>query len=149
MPEWRLAMLAMAVDFALFPVFPVVAVVVPALVASRYPGRTWILSIIESAFAVGMILGGAVVVRRSNATLGRRLTVPCGFAALGAGFAGTGAAVSLIDADTPMAFTAVAGADRAITRLLDMPDEALDGAYLREFPHAFGAAAPRAGKALL
>ncbi|MCY0934060.1 hypothetical protein [Streptomyces sp. H34-S4] len=43
----------------------------------------------------------------------------------------------------------VAGADRAITRFLDMSDEALDCAYLREFPHAFGAAAPRAGKALL
>lgn len=225
-PEWRLALLAMAVDFALFPVF---AVVVPALVASRFPGRTWILSIIESAFAVGMILGSAVVVRWSNGTLGRRHTVPLGFAALGVGFVGTGAAVTLTEAAAPLAFTAVAslllmvsgmglcmvtvntgtvrllatpssfrnrmvaaasflsgivmplgslasgliartsgewlalialggiiclcaamaGADRAITRFLGMPDEDLDDAYLREFPHAFGAALPRSEKAPL
>ncbi|MFJ3909473.1 MFS transporter [Streptomyces vinaceus] len=103
--EWRLALLAMAVDFALFPVF---AVVVPALVSSHYPGRTWVLSIVESAFAVGMILGSALVVGWSNRAVGRRRTVPYGFAALGAGFVGTGAAVALTGPGAPLVFTAVA-----------------------------------------
>ncbi|MFB7057252.1 MFS transporter [Streptomyces vinaceus] len=104
-PEWRLALLAMVVDFALFPVF---AVVVPALVSSHYPGRTWVLSIVESAFAVGMILGSALVVGWSNRAVGRRRTVPYGFAALGAGFVGTGAAVALTGPGAPLVFTAVA-----------------------------------------
>ncbi|MEU9631608.1 MFS transporter [Streptomyces luteogriseus] len=222
-PEWRLAMLAMVVDFALFPVF---AVVVPALVASHFPGHTWVLSIVESAFAVGMILGSAVFVRWTNTALGRHHTVPFGFAALGAGFVGTGAAVILTDADSPFLFTAVASmllmlsgvglcmvtvntgtvrllatpeafrnrmvaaasflsgivmpigslasgllsrtsgewfalvslggiiclcagvawADRAITRFLRMPDDVLEDAYLREFPHAFGTAVPHTEK---
>ncbi|MFE7332893.1 hypothetical protein ACFU8W_50475 [Streptomyces sp. NPDC057565] len=43
----------------------------------------------------------------------------------------------------------VASADRTITRFLGMRDEDLDDAYLREFPHAFGAAAPGAQKAAL
>ncbi|MFE2092058.1 MFS transporter [Streptomyces sp. NPDC059460] len=225
-PEWRLALLAMVVDFALFPVF---AVVVPALVASHYPRRTWILSIVESSFAVGMILGGAVVVRWSNALLGRRRTVPWGFAILGAGFAGTGVIASLTGSDAPLMFTVAASAllvlsgaglcmvtvntgtvrllatpsqfrnrmvaaasflsgivmplgslasgliartsgewlaltalgviiclcagaaaaDQTITRFLGMRDDDLDDAYLREFPHAFGAAAPGAQKAAL
>ncbi|MFB7786924.1 MFS transporter [Streptomyces vinaceus] len=104
-PEWRLALLALVVDFALFPVF---AVVVPALVSSHYPGRTWVLSIVESAFAVGMILGSALVVGWSNRAVGRRRTVPYGFAALGAGFVGTGAAVALTGPGAPLVFTAVA-----------------------------------------
>ncbi|MFB7517256.1 MFS transporter [Streptomyces sp. NPDC056144] len=111
-PEWRLALLAMAVDFALFPVF---AVVIPALVASHYPSGTWILSVVESAFAVGMILGSAFVVRRVNEALGRNRTVPLGFAALGAGFVGTGAAVGLAGTDAPVAFTVSASLLMAVS----------------------------------
>ncbi|MFJ7412871.1 MFS transporter [Streptomyces sp. NPDC098077] len=215
-PEWRLAMLAMVVDFALFPVF---ALVIPVLVAAHYPDQTWVLSIIESAFAVGMILSSAVLARKSNTLLGRRRTVLAGFAALGAGFVGTGLLFSVTGPSMPLAFTAggslllalsgaglclvtintgtvrllatpaafrnrmvaaasflsgivmplgsvssglisrasgeqwallalgmaicicaaVASRDKAITRFLNLPDEQLDDAYLREFPHAFGA----------
>ncbi|MER6377218.1 MFS transporter [Streptomyces mirabilis] len=223
-PEWRLAMLTMVVDFALFPVF---ALVIPVLIADHYPGQTWVLSIVESAFAVGMILSSAVLARKSNASLGRRRTVLGGFAALGAGFVGTGLVFSVTGPGMPVAFTAggsvllmlsgaglcmvtintgtvrllatpsayrnrmvaaasflsglvmplgsissglisrasgerwallilggaicacaaIAARDKAITRFLDMPDEQLDDAYLREFPHAFDAPATRMEKA--
>ncbi|MFJ3173853.1 MFS transporter [Streptomyces roseus] len=223
-PEWRLAMLTMVVDFALFPVF---AVVIPVLVAAHYPDQTWVLSIVESAFAVGMILGSAVLARKSNALLGRRRTVLAGFAALGTGFVGTGLLFSVTGPSMPVSFTAggsvllalsgaglcmvtintgtvrllatpsafrnrmvaaasflsgivmplgsvssglisrasgehwallVLGAaicvcavfasrDKAIGRFLDLPDEQLDEAYLREFPHAFGASTSPTEKA--
>ncbi|MFC9634889.1 hypothetical protein ACFTY8_37970 [Streptomyces mirabilis] len=45
------------------------------------------------------------------------------------------------------ACAAIAARDKAITRFLDMPDEQLDDAYLREFPHAFDAPATRMEKA--
>ncbi|MDO0914350.1 MFS transporter [Streptomyces sp. DT2A-34] len=222
-PEWRLAMLTMVVDFALFPVF---ALVIPVLVAAHYPGRTWVLSVVESAFAVGMILGSSLLAKKSNALLGRRRTVLGGFAALGVGFVGTGVLFSVTGADLPLAFTAggslllmlsgaglclvtintgtvrllatpsayrnrmvaaasflsgivmplgsissgllsrasgqwwtlvalgaaicvcaaVAAYDRQLTRFLDLPDEQLDDAYLREFPSAFDASTPRIEK---
>ncbi|MFH7594104.1 MFS transporter [Streptomyces racemochromogenes] len=219
-PEWRLALLTMVVDFALFPVF---ALVVPVLVAAHYPGKTWVLSIVESAFGVGMIAGSAVLVRKSNSLLGRRRTVPAGFALLGAGFIGTGLVFGATGPAMPVAFTVgssallmlsgaglcmvtvntgtvrllatpsshrnrmvaaasflsgivmplgsvssglisrlsgerwallvlggaiclcavVAACDKALTRFLAIPDEELDGAYLREFPHAFRVSEPR------
>ncbi|NEC66050.1 MFS transporter [Streptomyces sp. SID9727] len=104
-PEWRLAMLTMVVNFALYPVFNVI---VPVLVAQRFPHRTWVLSVVESAFAVGLIVGSAFLVGLSDRLLGRRRTVLAGFAVLGAGFAGTGLVVGGLDLDGTVAFTATA-----------------------------------------
>ncbi|MCF3179683.1 hypothetical protein IPZ70_06940 [Streptomyces polychromogenes] len=101
-PEWRLALLTMVVDFALFPVF---ALVVPVLVAAHYPGKTWVLSIVESAFGMGMIAGSAVLIRKSNSLLGRRRTVPAGFALPGSGFIGTGLVFGVTGPAMPVAFT--------------------------------------------
>ncbi|THA36071.1 MFS transporter [Streptomyces sp. A1277] len=212
-PEWRLAMLTMVVNFALYPVFNVI---VPVLVAQRFPHRTWVLSIVESAFAVGLIVGSASLAGLSGRLLGRRRTVLTGFAMLGAGFAGTGL-VGALGLHLPVIFTVaaslllmlsgvglcmittntgtvrllatpaayrnrmvaaasflsgvvmplgsvasgvvsrtsgelwalavlgvliclcalVAARDRVLTAYLDLPDDALDDIYLRDYPHAF------------
>ncbi|MGW1056196.1 MFS transporter [Streptomyces sp. NPDC002521] len=102
-PEWRLAMLTMVVNFALYPVFNVI---VPVLVAQRYPDQTWVLSVVESSFAVGLIVGSAYLVGLSDKLLGRRRTVLAGFAVLGAGFAGTGLVVGALHIASAVAFTA-------------------------------------------
>ncbi|WCH94222.1 MFS transporter [Streptomyces moderatus] len=102
-PEWRLAMLTMVVNFALYPVF---AVIVPVLVAQRYPEQTWVLSIVESAFAVGLFVGSAALVGLSDRLFGRRRTVLAGFAVLGAGFVGTGLVAMAVGFGDALVFTA-------------------------------------------
>lgn len=101
-PEWRLAMLTMVVNFALYPVFNVI---VPVLVAQHYPDQTWVLSVVESSFGVGLIVGSAFIVRVSDRLLGRRRTVVAGFAVLGAGFVGTGVVSNAAGLGSALAFT--------------------------------------------
>ncbi|MDX3613597.1 MFS transporter [Streptomyces europaeiscabiei] len=101
-PEWRLAMLTMVVNFALYPVF---AVIVPVLVAQRYPDRTWVLSLVESAFGAGLIVGSAVLVKLGDGLFGRRRSVLAGFALLGAGFMGAGLVAKVVGFGDALGFT--------------------------------------------
>ncbi|GAA3562610.1 hypothetical protein GCM10022295_51140 [Streptomyces osmaniensis] len=78
----------------------------PVLVAQRYPEQTWVLSIVESAFAVGLFVGSAVLVGLSDRLFGRRRTVLAGFAVLGAGFVGTGLAAMAVGFGDALVFTA-------------------------------------------
>ncbi|MFD5860615.1 hypothetical protein [Streptomyces chartreusis] len=80
--------------------------IVPVLVAQRYPEQTWVLSIVESAFAVGLFVGSAVLVGLSDRLFGRRRTVLAGFAVLGAGFVGTGLLAMAVGFGDALVFTA-------------------------------------------
>ncbi|MET7278680.1 MFS transporter [Kribbella sp. NPDC005582] len=102
-PEWRLAITTMVVNFALYPVF---AVIIPIVVVERFAAESWVLSVVESAFAVGLIAGSTFVTRRITGLLGRRRTVVSGFGALGLGFVGAGAAGGLAGSG-PLVFSAV------------------------------------------
>lgn len=111
-PEWRLAITTMVVNFALYPVF---AVIIPVVVVERFSEQSWVLSVVESAFAVGMILGSVAITRRISDWVGRRRTVIFGFSALGVGFisvglsAGLGGGAPIIFAATTSAFMVAAG----------------------------------------
>ncbi|MFF8863990.1 MFS transporter [Streptomyces sp. NPDC015139] len=94
--EFQLAMLALAVNLALFPVF---AVLLPALTRRSFPDDTWLIGVAEAAFGVGLLLGSTgPVARRTRGRTTRFTTVMAGFTITGLSIlAGGIAAASITD----------------------------------------------------
>ncbi|QIH11208.1 MULTISPECIES: MFS transporter [unclassified Pseudomonas] len=86
-PEWHLSLLAFIVNFALYPWF---AVLLPVLINRHYPKAAWLLAVTEGAFAVGLLLGSLLLVKRANRRWGRAVVVFAGFLLLGASMSGCG-----------------------------------------------------------
>jgi MFS transporter, DHA3 family, macrolide efflux protein len=94
--ELHLAWIGFAVSFALFPLF---AVLVPALVYRRYPDHVWVIGVIEAAFAVGLFAGSSGLVHRINRILARPVVVFAGFSLTGLCMISTGLAAGWAGAD--------------------------------------------------
>ncbi|MEU3302279.1 MFS transporter [Streptomyces sp. NPDC006678] len=92
--EFQLAMLALAVNLALFPVF---AVLLPALTRRSFPDDTWLIGVAEAAFGVGLLLGSTgPVARRTRGTATRFTTVMAGFIVTGLSILAGGIAAASI-----------------------------------------------------
>ncbi|MET9901762.1 MFS transporter [Streptomyces sp. NPDC006446] len=97
--EFQLAMLALAVNLALFPVF---AVLLPALTRRSFPDDTWLIGVAEAAFGVGLLLGSTgPVARRTRGTNTRFTTVMAGFTTTGLSILAGGIAAASVT-DTPL-----------------------------------------------
>jgi len=94
--ELHLAWVGFAVSFALFPLF---AVIVPALVYRRYPDQVWVIGVLEAAFAVGLFAGSSGVVHRINRVLARSVVVFAGFSLTGLCMIATGLAAGWVGED--------------------------------------------------
>jgi MFS family permease len=86
-PEVQLAVIGFVVNLSLYPVF---AVLVPSLVYRHFATETWLIGVLEGAFAVGMFAGSLGVVNRLVSRFGRPATTFSGIGALGAGLLATG-----------------------------------------------------------
>ncbi|MFG2309347.1 MFS transporter [Streptomyces sp. NPDC048566] len=90
--EFHLALLALAVNLALYPVF---AVLLPALTRRAFPDATWLMGVAEAAFGVGLLLGSTgPVARRTRGTRTRFTTVTAGFTATGLSILAAGLAAA-------------------------------------------------------
>ncbi|WP_330276046.1 MFS transporter [Lentzea sp. NBC_00516] len=80
--------------FSNFPItaamYPVFAVLIPALTHRLHPGDVWLLGLLEAAFSAGLLAGSFGVVARIAAVLGKARTVHLGAALVGGSFAATG-----------------------------------------------------------
>ncbi|MFF9376480.1 MFS transporter [Streptomyces griseoluteus] len=105
--EFQLAMLALAVNLALFPVF---AVLLPALTRRSFPDDTWLIGVAEAAFGVGLLLGSTgPVARRTRGTHTRFTTVMAGFTVTGLSILAGGTAAASITGHPLVLATALAG----------------------------------------
>ncbi|MFB7241261.1 hypothetical protein CW362_34275 [Streptomyces populi] len=105
--EFQLAMLALAVNLALFPVF---AVLLPALTRRSFPDDTWLIGVAEAAFGVGLLLGSTgPVARRTRGTNTRFTTVMAGFTITGLSILAGGIAAASIDDHLLVLAAALAG----------------------------------------
>nr|WP_187279259.1 MFS transporter [Streptomyces lavendulae] len=105
--EFQLAMLALAVNLALFPVF---AVLLPALTRRSFPDDTWLIGIAEAAFGVGLLLGSTgPVARLTRGTQTRFTTVIAGFTVTGLSILASGIAATSITAHPLVLAAALAG----------------------------------------
>lgn len=79
-PEWNLSLLAFVVNFSLYPLF---AVLFPVLINRYFPADLWLIVVTEGAFAVGLLVGSLLLVKRANQHWGRSNVVFAGFLLLG------------------------------------------------------------------
>jgi MFS transporter, DHA3 family, macrolide efflux protein len=91
--EYHLALLALVVNLALYPLF---GILIPALVHRSFPGSAWAVGVVEGGFAVGLVLGGLGVVNRVSKAVGRAGAIFSGFGLLGLGMVVSGAAVYFV-----------------------------------------------------
>ncbi|MGW4438079.1 MFS transporter [Streptomyces sp. NPDC004596] len=90
--EFQLALLALAVNLGLYPVF---AVLVPALTHRAFPHDTWLIGVAEGAFGVGLFVGSTRLVSRLSRCSGTRFSsVMTGFALTGTSILGSGGAAT-------------------------------------------------------
>ncbi|AZF01551.1 hypothetical protein C4J95_4116 [Pseudomonas orientalis] len=86
-PEWNLSLLAFIVNFSLYPLF---AVLFPVLINRHFPQHLWLIAVTEGAFAVGLLAGSLLLVKRANARWGRPRVVFAGFLLVGLAMVGCG-----------------------------------------------------------
>lgn len=79
-PEWSLSLLAFIVNFSLYPLF---AVLFPVLINRYFPADLWLIAVTEGAFAVGLLVGSLLLVKRANQRWGRPNVVFMGFLLVG------------------------------------------------------------------
>jgi DHA3 family macrolide efflux protein-like MFS transporter len=79
-PEWNLSLLAFVVNFSLYPLF---AVLFPVLINRYFPADLWLIAVTEGAFAVGLLMGSLMWVKRANQRWGRPNAVFSGFLLVG------------------------------------------------------------------
>lgn len=78
--EFHLALLALAVNLGLYPVF---AVLLPSLTQRSFSHDTWLIGLVEGAFGIGLFLGSLGLVARLTRSVGRFTTVISGFGLTG------------------------------------------------------------------
>lgn len=86
-PEWNLSLLAFVVNFSLYPLF---AVLFPVLINRHFPADLWLIAVTEGAFAVGLLVGSLLFVKRANHRWGRPNVVFTGFLLIGLTMVGCG-----------------------------------------------------------
>ncbi|MDQ0904313.1 DHA3 family macrolide efflux protein-like MFS transporter [Streptomyces canus] len=90
--EFQLALLALAVNLGLYPVF---AVLVPALTHRAFPQDTWLIGVAEGAFGAGLFVGSTGLVSRLARRSGTRFSsVMTGFALTGTSILSSGVAAA-------------------------------------------------------
>ena len=86
-PEWNLSLLAFIVNFSLYPLF---AVLFPVLINRYFSQDLWLIAVTEGAFALGLLAGSLLIVKRANERCGRPYVVFGGFLLVGLAMSGCG-----------------------------------------------------------
>jgi MFS family permease len=131
-PEWNLSLLALIVNFSLYPLF---AVLFPVLINSYFPQDLWLIAVTEGSFAVGLLIGSFYIVKSANRLWGRPKVVFSGFLLVGVSMLACGIATHLSHADpfwfavitVPLLFAGGAGLvmvtiNTSTVRMLATPD---------------------------
>jgi MFS family permease len=85
--EFFLALLAMIINFSLFPFF---TILLPVFVKSHLGFEPWFIGVLDSCFGLGILFGSGFIVKRFNALWNRDISVFVGIFLLGISLFSTG-----------------------------------------------------------